>query len=103
MYSVSSWVKLGRLAVLLACLFFSYSAYAVKPVRFQCGKLDATLISYLKDKYSINSIGAEKNGFAVQVLIDKSGNWVLLGIDENLNVCKLMSGTDWAWMSVRDL
>lgn len=98
MFKFSSWVKLGRLAVLLVCLFCAAAAYPASP-RFKCGKLDATLISYLSKKYSINSVGAASIGIAVQIMVDKHGNWIMLGIDENLNTCQIMRGTDWNWFA----
>ena len=92
----------SRLGVLLACLFFSYSAFAKKPA-FQCAKYDVQLLAALKNKYSINSIGVSNLGFAVQVFLDRSGNWLMLGIDDDLNACKILQGTDWSWMATGDL
>lgn len=87
---------------MLAALFFSYGAYAKKP-SFQCAKYGDQLVAALKAKYSINSIGVTNLGFPVQVFIDRSCNWLMLGIDDNLNACKIMQGTDWAWMAMGEL
>lgn len=86
-----------RVCALIALVFYAVKAYPAA-AGFGCGKIKPAFLAALSNGYAYLATGAERSGFALNLFLNvNTGQWLVIGVDDNLNACTLMQGQDWRW------
>lgn len=82
-----------RWIVLVALIFFSANAYPAQG-HFSCMSAKEMMIGLMKSGFAYVANMAGSSGIGIQLYIDPNGNFAIVGIDEDVNACILLQGTD---------
>lgn len=85
----------------LSALFFFSGYHYPAQARLSCGPVSVIYLSLMDEGYSFFSTAAQSEGLAVSLFLDQNNNWRIVGIDNDLNACVIMSGVDWKFLTGR--
>lgn len=84
-------------------LLISVGAYASQPARI-CRNLDEMHRHLLAERHlAYAGTGIAFNAFVVQFFVNRLGDFVFLGVTNDLTACELVTGSEWVWPVVRDI
>ncbi|MFA7239003.1 MAG: hypothetical protein WC091_02750 [Sulfuricellaceae bacterium] len=94
--------KWGLAVGFVAALTFCGAVYSAES-RYSCLPLASLLNMLIKDQFAMTAIGdVPHRGASIELVINqKTGDWVIFGIDADLNACVILEGTNWRFIGVR--
>lgn len=57
----------------------------------------------MKRGYDMLATAEIAGGAAIIVMLDKSGNFKIIGVDSNIKACEIMSGNNWRFIMSNDV
>ena len=94
----------ARVFALAAVLLFSVAAYPATIKKFTCGNVSDVIRENMQDGYAFLSVAVTQQTLVVEFFINmNTGEWRMIGVDEDLNACTLMTGTDWQFALLREI
>lgn len=93
-FSLSYFRKLFLLSI-LASLIYTFPSYA----SFPCYDLKDNLPRLMKRGYGMLATAEIAGGAAIIVMLDRSGNFKIIGVDSNIKSCEIMSGNNWRFIA----
>lgn len=94
----------AALQIAVVALFFYAGVAWSNELRLRCGPLKNELSNLYLGGFAYVSSSTANNGLIVQLFIkNKTGEWVLLGIDDKLNACQLMTGYGFQFVLGNDI
>ena len=92
-----------RIFILLIILLFAGYAYPATSPKFNCAPSSSVMKAALSQGFSFMATAIAHNGAVVQFFINvRTGDFIMIGIDDNDSACALMTGYDWAFAFVRE-
>lgn len=100
---VAHFMRAIRVSALVALMFFAVKAYPAV-AGFGCEKIKPAFLKALQNGFAYTATAAERSGFAASLFINvRTGQWLIIGVDDDLNACTLMQGQDWQWALTRTI
>lgn len=66
---------------------------------FKCSKLKDMLPTLFSSGYGwLSTADVPSRGMAILVFLSRSGDYKIIGVDENLNACPLIDGSNWIFV-----
>ena len=65
--------------------------------KFNCFKTQDLVTSSMNDGYAFMAVAIIHKYLPVIVMLDRSGNFKIIGTDEEDNACLLISGSEWSF------
>lgn len=89
--------------MLVGILFFAVRAYPAEK-HFNCKPAKEIMKEEFTDGHAWLATAIAYPGMVVQVYINLSnGDWTLVGVDGDLNSCRLLEGHDWQFALARQI
>ena len=93
-----------RVFALVVVLLYAAAAYPATVKKFTCGKSSDVIKENLQNGYAFLSVAITQEVLVVEFFINlKTGEWRMIGVDEDLNACTLMTGTEWQFAMLREI
>jgi hypothetical protein len=91
-----------KYSALMFFLSFAIRAYPATP-HLGCKPSKQLIKENLVAGYGWLSSSVAKPGIVVMIFIKRTGEWTMIGIDDNLTACTLMGGDNWKFALTQEI
>lgn len=102
LYSLTSNLKYAVIAFLFWVAVTAYP-FQIAMAGHGCGTLKKMLSESLSSGFAFLSTAISSKGLALVFLVEQSGNWMILGVDDTESSCIVAQGTNWVFAMESDI